>query len=365
MATVFLTISRTTLLGGNLPITLNVTGTATPGVDYNFTAGFDSYASGQLVVTIPTGQLSQIVTIDTVGSPVSQITATFTIAGSGSYLGITPDVQTLTINPSPVGDYADLVVPQPVLAYGLRRIRSSYTGFACQLIHSVSGAVLNVPFLSNGIIDIPLVQAFAGINSARLNIWYNQGTAGGLGDAGVDGAEVFLVRNGVFQLKNGVPVLLQRDTRIIFPTTTTLGSGLQNVFLSYVGGFAGSRAGRMFTAGTSWVFGYDSTGSGKSGVFAYNAAVPAGIPIFPGESILRCYSMNTPDPMAGTAESYENTNLFFVGGQSQLPVIDIRSNGTSSQHSHSFVGEFVAYNVRLLPAQVTLIRNPQMIYFST
>jgi hypothetical protein len=119
----------------------------------------------------------------------------------------------------------------------------------------------------------------------------------------------------------------------------------------------------MLNGATSWVFGYDNAISGRYSVFAFNASIPLANPLSPGESIMRIYSMQSNSPITSPAECYENSVPQSGSGQSQLPNTDIRSNGLSSQHSHSYLGEYVIYTTRLNSTERAFIEDAQRIYF--
>jgi hypothetical protein len=372
MATVFLYVNRTTTLGGNLQVGIQVSGTAVVGTDYSFVSGFDSFSSGTLLVTIPTGQLSQIVVINTLISPATSKNAIFTVIDGASVLGVFPKTQTLTINPNPVGDYLDFLTISPIIAYGLRRLRSSYTGSPCRVRNLTTNAETDLPFASTGLVDVAAALTFANGASLAVTIWYNQGSLGSIGDALPRSGLFtnFLVTNGVMQFFNGVPVINQKGNGFVIPTTnpSALGSGvLQSLFLCYAGGMDGTRFGKMVVS-NSLTLGYGTNFANQTRVGRFfSGGTTNGVNVAANDSVMRIYTARSPVDLSQNAEFYENGVQYTGdGGTTTSPTNDIFTNQLVSgagDYSHSNMGEFVLFKSRLQPSEKDIVENSLISYF--
>ena len=60
-------------------------------------------------------------------------------------------------------------------AYGLRRLSSTYFGYACNIVNTTTLQSLDVKFLPSGVIDSVAVETFCnGTDDAYIKTWYDQ-----------------------------------------------------------------------------------------------------------------------------------------------------------------------------------------------
>jgi hypothetical protein len=76
---------------------------------------------------------------------------------------------------APVSDVVDNVATTPAVIFSLRRMRSSYTGFALKVRSSAAGnPTQDIGFLPSGVLDTTSLKSFVGSNSGFIETWYDQ-----------------------------------------------------------------------------------------------------------------------------------------------------------------------------------------------
>lgn len=67
----------------------------------------------------------------------------------------------------------DSITTQPLVALGLRRLRSAYSGAACRVIRTSDSAQQDIGFSGNDL-DTAALATFAGSSTCRIHTWYSQ-----------------------------------------------------------------------------------------------------------------------------------------------------------------------------------------------
>ena len=93
------------------------------------------------------------------------------------------------------------------VAYSLRKLSTSYAGFAIQVRRSNDNAIQNIGFGGNGDLDIAALTSFVGANNAFVTIWYDQsGNARNL-TQGTASRQPWIVHSGVVDVENSRPFI--------------------------------------------------------------------------------------------------------------------------------------------------------------
>ena len=111
------------------------------------------------------------------------ILPTFFILGDGNIDGdniIDESGNFLVSELAPAPPFTGLLDTYPGAAagYSLRRLSSTYTGFAIKVQDNVGGATLDVGFDSNGELNTSAIVAYGGSNDVFVETWYDQSGSG-------------------------------------------------------------------------------------------------------------------------------------------------------------------------------------------
>jgi hypothetical protein len=93
-------------------------------------------------------------------------------------------------------------------AYGLRRIRSSYTGPAIRVRRAFDNAEADIGFTSAGNLNVIALLVFCGISSGFVVTWYDQSGNGRNLTQATQAAQPRIVNSGVVDVLGGVPTLV-------------------------------------------------------------------------------------------------------------------------------------------------------------
>jgi len=93
------------------------------------------------------------------------------------------------------------------LAYGVRKLSSSYNGYALKVRRSSDNSTQDIGFDTNGNLDTVSLKTFVGSNSGYAATWYDQSGSGKDLTQATTTKQPRIVNAGVIDLKNGVPSL--------------------------------------------------------------------------------------------------------------------------------------------------------------
>jgi hypothetical protein len=93
------------------------------------------------------------------------------------------------------------------VAYGLRRLRSAYTGSAIQVRRSSDNSVQNIGFNPMGDLDVVALMDFTGTGSAYISIWYDQSGNGTNATQATTSLQPSIVTSGVLNIMDGRPAI--------------------------------------------------------------------------------------------------------------------------------------------------------------
>jgi hypothetical protein len=114
----------------------------------------------------------------------------------------------------------------PKMAYGLRKLRSAYSGPAIKVRKSSGGAVQDIGFDSNGNLDIAALSTFLGTSSGTVATWYDQSSYGKDATQSTASKQPSIVLNGVLQNgKNNTPIIVFDGVDDYLGNTTGLSAG--------------------------------------------------------------------------------------------------------------------------------------------
>lgn len=140
-------------------------------------------------------------------------------------------------------------VSSATFAFSIRRLRTSYLGACCRIQRVPDGAVLDVPFGENDIVNTSMIEKFCrGGRSAAVIFWYNQSGSGSFISASGTGPYLWL--NNQPQLQNGIPSFFWQGT-----TTASL-----------------SPSGQFSNLGSGFAFYFVGRGNDKTALLAFEKA---------------------------------------------------------------------------------------------
>jgi len=99
------------------------------------------------------------------------------------------------------------VVAGGKLAYGVRKLSSSYNGYALKVRRSSDSTTQDIGFDTNGNLDTVSLKTFVGSGSGYVATWYDQSGSGKDLTQATTTKQPRIVNAGVIDLKNGVPSL--------------------------------------------------------------------------------------------------------------------------------------------------------------
>jgi hypothetical protein len=138
------------------------------GATYNYTISSDGGA-GTVTGTGTIASAPQTISgIDVSTLADGTLTVSLTITdGSG-----TGEARTATTTKSSTRVLDSL--PTPIAAYGLRHLRSAYTGHAIRVRRNSDNSEENIGFTANGSLDTTALSNFCGVSSCFIRTWYDQ-----------------------------------------------------------------------------------------------------------------------------------------------------------------------------------------------
>ena len=105
------------------------------------------------------------------------------------------------------GFVLDLLSVSAAAAYGLRRLRSGYTGPAINVRRSSDNTTQDIGFTSGALLDTTALLAFVGSGNGYIAIWYDQGPNAAHASQSTAGSQPMIVSAGAVVLQNSVPTL--------------------------------------------------------------------------------------------------------------------------------------------------------------
>jgi hypothetical protein len=141
------------------------------------------------------------------GGSVLQVGTAGLVVGSSTCPTPTPtNTPTLTRTPTPTPtqlSYILNVYTGATAAYSLRKLSTTYTGYAVRVQRKNDGATQNIGFTSSGELDTTALLSFVGSNNARVQIWYDQSGNGRNLDDGGTGVGPYIVSGGTLITQGG------------------------------------------------------------------------------------------------------------------------------------------------------------------
>jgi PKD repeat protein len=180
--------SPTTLYAGNTVVFTDLSTNTPTSWSWAFTGG---------TPTTSTTQNPSIV-YNTAGSYGVTLTAT---NSAGSDPETKPNY--ITVNATPLLDS----YPSATVAYGMRRLRSAYTGSCIRVRRSSDNTELNIGFDSNNNLDQTSLTSFVGAGNGFVTKWYDQSTNGNDLIQTTAGTQPQIVFSGTVYTINGKPSL--------------------------------------------------------------------------------------------------------------------------------------------------------------
>lgn len=131
-------------------------------------------------------------------------------------------------------------------AYSLRKLSTSYTGFAIQVRESGSNTLQNIGFDVNGNLDTTALKAFVGSNSAFVSIWYDQSGNGLNAVQANQGSQPRIINVGVIDRRNSDPIVVFSGSQVLGTPSTYSHSAILS---TTVVAFASANTGGVFQIG--------------------------------------------------------------------------------------------------------------------
>ena len=98
-------------------------------------------------------------------------------------------------------------VGSAAVAYGLRKLRSAYTGSAIRVRRSSDSTEQDIGFLSDGELDVASLMNFVGSGSGYVKTWYDQSGNGTNATQTTTAAQPTIVASGQLQMVNNRPAI--------------------------------------------------------------------------------------------------------------------------------------------------------------
>lgn len=109
----------------------------------------------------------------------------------------------LTVEPDPF----ELLVASSAVAYGLRRLRTNYTGPAIRVRRTSDNAEADIGFAANGSLNVAALLAHCGGSSGFVRTWYDQDLAGNHATQTDPALQPAIVTAGALVTEAGRPVI--------------------------------------------------------------------------------------------------------------------------------------------------------------
>jgi hypothetical protein len=115
----------------------------------------------------------------------------------------------------------DLVGVPAAVAFGLRRLRSTYFGNCLRIRRSSDNTEADIGFISNGMIDFNGLLTFVGGGNGLVRTWYDQSVNGLNANSTVNAQQGVLVSAGVLQTLNSRPTIVFDGTNHLHISSIT------------------------------------------------------------------------------------------------------------------------------------------------
>lgn len=117
-------------------------------------------------------------------------------------------------------------------AYSLRKLNTSYTGFAIRVRRSSDNASQDIGFV-NGNLDTTSISNFVGANSGYVSIWYDQSGNGNNAAQTTAGKQPLIVNSGSITTVNSKPSIILDgvDDNLILTSTINSAASTYNTFV--------------------------------------------------------------------------------------------------------------------------------------
>jgi hypothetical protein len=102
------------------------------------------------------------------------------------------------------------------VAYSVRKVISTYTGFAMRVRRSTDNALLNVGFTSSGDLDTTALSTFIGANNGFVETWYDQSVNGKNMTQTNTGLQPQIVFSGTYKYIGTRPTIDFRQNKGVF-----------------------------------------------------------------------------------------------------------------------------------------------------
>lgn len=127
--------------------------------------------------------------------------------------------------------------PGASVAYSVRKLNSSYTGFCMQIRRSSDSTTQDIGFDDEGYVDVAAISSFCGAGSGYLRTWYDQsGNGNNLVNTVAGTTQPLVYNSGSLVTQNGF--LMPRWTSSLnaimsFSSTVTLDASLFSCLMAY------------------------------------------------------------------------------------------------------------------------------------
>jgi len=142
--------------------------------------------------------------------------------------------------------------PNASAGYSLRKLNTSYTGFAIKVQDTVGGSTLDVGFDSNGELDTSAIISYGGSNDVFVETWYDQsGNSNNATQAtSADRPKIYDGTTGVVITENGKPAVeFTSNSQILQSTSATAFTGVIENELYCVASYDTINVGNQYASG--------------------------------------------------------------------------------------------------------------------
>lgn len=255
------------------------------------------------------------------------------------------------------------------VAYSLRKVNSSYSGFSIRVRRSSDNTEQNIGFDGSGNLDQTALSTFVGGGNGFVTTWYDQ--------SGFDLHATQATTTSQPMIVNAGNIITRNNRPAVNFTNQILTSGLitASTSSSYVGvvGINGSSSGFFFGSGGSNGFGLGvgttnqgTAGTNLIGVKEGVAYLTTGSSLLAGSSNLMTLNIL---PSGQSTTIYRNGVLLSIAGETasvNAPTLlsSLGGKGGIQALSNGFIQEFFSFSTPLSNTDRQTIESNQLLYYS-
>lgn len=277
------------------------------------------------------------------------------IVNTGGELAVNDGV---TFNNSVINSaLLDNILAQPAVAFGMRRLRSRYTGAALR-VRRTDNAEQDIQFDANGNLNQTALLSFANGQSLFVTTWYDQSGNGLNFTQSTAARQPRIVNNGVMDERAGIPAIrhFAANSHHLTINAFTLTAG-NPWTVNVVQGLTGGANGRMLGANNNWFLG-SWNGSEQA---AYFVGWPSPNPLVSATNTNQIY---TGISYVTAASAFRN-GVQFTAVALPNPPSTLTTSGYlgSSEFSNGTSQEIIAYGSALSASERQLLETSQTNYY--